>query len=99
MMMTCHFIVLLVFSCSSMVVLALLGVELSCNKSSTTCPGDVVQCECQVTSTTLQWLADTFTAEYKFVHLGMSTPSGPHTATLCSVDSTTTPNTLTSKVT
>ncbi len=42
-MMTCHYSVLLVFSCSSMVVL---GVELSCNQSSTTCPGDVVQCQC-----------------------------------------------------
>ncbi len=54
MMMTCHLTVLLVFSCSSMVVL---GVELSCNQSGTTCPGDVVQCECQVINGTLQWSA------------------------------------------
>ncbi len=55
MMMTCHFYVLLVvLSCSSMVVL---GVELSCNESRTTCPGDVIQCEYQVINGTLQWLA------------------------------------------
>ena len=53
-MMIWHFIIVL--SCSSMVVL---GQELSCNQSSTTCPGDVIQCECQVTSDNsgLQWLA------------------------------------------
>ncbi len=102
-MMTCHYIVLLVFSCSSMVVL---GVELSCNQSSTTCPGDVVQCECQVTSTSLQWLArdlqseeDVPIATLIFLDLGMSTSSGPYTATLCSVDNSTSPITLTSKLT
>ncbi len=100
-MMICHFIIVL--SCSSMVVL---GVELSCNQSSTTCPGDVVQCECQVTSSTLGWLSrdlqseeDVSIATLIFLDLGMSTSSGPYTATLCSVDSTTLANTLTSKLT
>ena len=85
--------------------MVVLGVELSCNQSSTTCPGDVVQCECQVTSSTLEWLSrdlqseDVLIATLLFINLGMSTSSGPYTATLCSVDSTTTPNTLTSKLT
>ncbi len=86
--------------------MVVLGVELSCNQSSTTCPGDVVQCQCQVTSTNIQWLArdlqseeDVSIATLNFPDLGMSTSSGPYTATLCSVDSTTTPNTLTSKLT
>ena len=88
--------------------MVVLGVELSCNQSSTTCPGDVhvVQCECQVSSTSLQWLSrdlqseeDVPIATLFFLDLGMSTSSGPYTATLCSVDSTTSPNTLTSKLT
>ncbi len=37
--------------------MVVLGVELSCNQSSTTCPRDVVQCECQVINGTLQWSA------------------------------------------
>ncbi len=87
---------------SSMVVL---GVELSCNQSSTTCPGDVVQCECQVTSSSLQWLARDLQSEsvpivtFNNQNLGMSTSSDPYTATLCSVDTSTSPNTLTSKLT
>ncbi len=85
--------------------MAVLGVELSCNQSSTTCPGDVVQCQCQVSSSILQWLArdlqseDVSIATLIFIDLGMSTSSGPYTATLCSVDSTTSPVTLTSKLT
>ncbi len=80
--------------------MVVMGQELSCNQSSTTCPGDVVQCECQVTSSTLEWLSrdlqseDVSIAIYLFLHLGMSTSSGPYTATLC----TTSPNTLTSKL-
>ncbi len=86
--------------------MVVLGQELSCNQSSTTCPGDVVQCECQVTSSTLEWLSrdlqseeDVSIATYLFLNLGMSTSSGPYTATLCSVDTSTSPNTLTSKLT
>ncbi len=100
-MMIYHFIIVL--SCSSMVVL---GIELSCNQSSTTCPGDVVQCQCQVTSSTLEWLArdlqseeDVSIATFIFLNIGMSTSSGPYTAALCSVDTSTSPITLTSKLT
>ncbi len=100
-MMTCHFIVLLVFSCSSMVVL---GVELSCNQSSTTCPGDVIQCECQVTSDNfvLQWLArdllsgeDVLTETYRLV----PRLSGAYRTVLCSVTTSSSLVTLTSKLT
>ncbi len=50
MMMTCHFYVLLVL-------MVVLGQELSSkyNQSSTTCPGDVIQCECKVINGTLHW--------------------------------------------
>ncbi len=100
MRMTCHLTVLLVFIGSSMVVL---GVELSCNKSSTTCPGDVVQCECQVINGTLQWSAmmpgdpqseDVIFPAYSST--GVPTSSGPYTSVLCSV--VTSPVTLTSKL-
>ncbi len=96
-MMTLH-CVLLVFSCSSIV----LGVELSCNQSNTTCPGDVVQCECQVINGTLQWSAmmpgdpkseDIIT--YSF--LSGIQECLPYTTVLCSA--TTSPVTLTSKLT
>ena len=98
-------VLLVLLSCSFMVVL---GVELPCNQSSTStaCPGDVVQCECQVNSTTLTWLTrylqseeDIFMVTYSFLNLGISTSSGPYTATLCSVDTSTSPNTLTSTLT
>ncbi len=86
--------------------MVVLGVELSCNQSSTTCPGDVVQCECQVINGTLQWSAmmpgdpqseDIIT--YSFLSgTGVPTSSGPpYTTVLCSV--LTSPVTLTSKLT
>ena len=81
MMMTCHYIVLLVFSCSSMVVL---GVELSCNQSSTTCPGDVVQCECQVISSLLRWLVHDFKSVCSLFF--DTTSSGPYRVVLRNVD-------------
>ncbi len=105
--MTCHFIVFLaiIFSCSSMVVL---GVELSCNQSSNTCPGrNLIQCECQVTNGNLQWSAmipgdpqseDVIIETYSFISgTGVPTSSGPYTTVLCSV--VTSPVTLTSKLT
>ena len=96
-MMIYHFIIAL--SCSSMVVL---GVELSCNKSSTTCPGDVVQCRC-LTSGVLEWSAsdqDVVIAAYTiFSVTGDTTYSVSYTTVLCSVDESTSPVTLTSKLT
>ena len=69
-------------------------VELSCNQSSTTCPGDVVQCECQVINGTLQWSAmipgdpqseDVIFPAYSFLSsTGVPTSSGPYTSVLCS---------------
>ncbi len=97
-------VVLIVFSCSSMVVL---GQELSCNQSSTTCPGDVVQCECQVINGTLQWSAmipgdpqseDVTIVTYTFLSgTGVPTSSGHYATVLCSV--LTSPVTLASKLT
>ncbi len=102
-MMTCHHIVLLVFSCSSMVVL---GVELSCNQS---CPGDVIQCECQVTSDSplLRWLAHDFQSgedvlidTYVFNSpIGVPRSSGPYSTVLCSAITSGIPIILTSKLT
>ncbi len=93
MMMTCHYIVLLVFSCSSMVVL---GVELSCNQSSTTCPGDVIQCQCQVISSLLQWLVRDFESVCSL--FPDTTSSGPYRVVLCNVDESSSPSTTTSKL-
>ena len=84
------------------------GVELSCNQSSTTCPGDVIQCECQVTSDSplLQWLARDLQSEedvlidtYLFNSpIGVPRSSGPYSTVLCSATSGV-PVTLTSKLT
>ena len=82
-----------------------LGQELSCNQSSTTCPGDVVQCECQVSSAILEWLTrnlqseDEVIATYTFLDLGRVLSSGPYSTVLCNVDESTSPATLTSKLT
>ncbi len=88
--------------------MVVLGVELSCNQSSTTCPGDVIQCECQVTSDTplLEWLArdlqleeDVLIETYLFSsRIGVPRSSGPYTTVLCSATSGI-PVTLTSKLT
>ena len=85
--------------------MVVLGQELSCNQSSTTCPGDVVQCECQVINGTLQWSTmmpgdrqseDIVT--YSFLSsTGMPTSFGQYTTFLCSV--LTSPVILTSKLT
>ncbi len=86
--------------------MVVMGVELSCNQSSTTCPGDVVQCECVINSN-FQWLAmmpgdpqseDVLIETYSFLSgTGVPTSSGPYTTVLCSVlDS---PVMLTSKLT
>ncbi len=68
--------------------MVVLGVELSCNQSSTTCPGDVIQCECQVTSDTplLRWLVrdlqseeDVLIETYLFSSpIGVPRSSGPY---------------------
>ncbi len=98
-------VILLVFSCSSMVVL---GVELSCNQSNTTCPGDVVQCECQVSSdsSVLQWLArdllseeDVLIETYSF-RSGTGVPrlTGAYSTVLCSATTSGSLVTLTSKL-
>ncbi len=105
-MMICHFIIVL--SCSSIVVL---GVELSCNQSNTTCPGDVVQCECQVSSdnSVLQWLArdllseeDVLIETYRFNSVtGVPRLSGAYSTVLCSAITSESSSlvTLTSKLT
>ncbi len=86
--------------------MVVLGQELSCNQSSTTCPGDVVQCECQVINGTLQWSASdpqsedidvTFETYTFFSGTGVPASSGHYTTVLCSV--LTSPVTLTSKLT
>ena len=97
---------LLLVSCSSIVAL---GQELSCNQSSTTCPGDVIQCECQVTSDSplLQWLARDLQSEedvvietYSFLSgTGVPTYSGPYTTVLCNTTTSGSAITLTSKLT
>ena len=97
---------LLFVSCSFIVAL---GQELSHNQSSTTCPGDVVQCECQVSSDTplLQWLArdlqseeDVLIATYSFLSgIGGPTSSGPYTTILCSTTTSGSAITLTSTLT
>ncbi len=102
-MMTRHYIVLLVFNCSSMVVL---GQELSCNQSSTTCPGDVVQCERQVISSLLRWLVRDFQSEDVLTNkecsivsgTRMPTSSGPYRVVLCNVNESTSTTTITSKL-
>ncbi len=88
--------------------MVVLGVELSCNQSSTTCPGDVIQCECQVTSDSplLQWLARDLQSEenvrietYVFnTPTGVPRYFGPYSTVLCSATSGV-PVTLTSKLT
>ncbi len=82
--------------------MVVLGVELSCNQSSTTCPGDVVQCECQVTSDSpaLQWLVrdlqseeDVLMETYQFgSRIGVPRSSGPYSTVLCSETSRIHPN-------
>ncbi len=101
--------ILLVFICSSMVVVlgVELGVELSC--TSTICPGDVVQCECQVTSNSpaLQWLARDLQSEENVIietyvfnaPTGVPRFSGPYTTVLFSATSGILPVTLTSQLT
>ena len=86
-----------------------MGIELSCNQSSTTCPGDVVQCECQVTSDSplLLWLArdlqseeDALNENYVFNSpIGVPRSSGPYSTVLCSATTSSLSITLTSKLT
>ncbi len=88
--------------------MVVLGQELSCNQSSTTCPGDVVQCECQVSSDTplLRWLARDLQSEedvliYSYLfssRIGGPRSSGPYSTVLCSATSGV-PVTQTSKLT
>ncbi len=73
--------------------MVVLGQELSCNQSSTTCPGDVVQCECVINGS-LQWLAmmpgdhqleDVLIATYSFLSSTGVPTSGLYTTVLCIV--------------